>query len=326
MKKSISLFLVFILMFFVLSGCQGETKTTEQAAEIRIAGLKGPTSIGMVQLMESAQQGKASNKYTFNVFGSADEITPKLVQGDLDIVAVPSNLASVLYNKTDGAIQILAVNTLGVTYIVEVGNTIQSFDDLRGKTIYCTGKGSSPEYTLRYLLNENGIDPDKDVTLEWKSEPTEVVSLFLETGKGIAMMPQPYVTVAQSKIKDLRVAIDLDQEWANLDNGSLMITGVLVVRSDFAKQYPQQVEAFLDEYKKSTEYVNSNVSEAAQLVEKFNIVNAAVAEKAIPYCNIAYMEGTEMKTAMEGYLNVLFEQNPKSVGGKLPGEDFYYER
>jgi NitT/TauT family transport system substrate-binding protein len=326
MKKSISLFLVFILMFFVLSGCQGETKTAEQAAEIRIAGLKGPTSIGMVQLMESAQQGKASNKYTFSVFGSADEITPKFVQGDLDIVAVPSNLASVLYNKTNGAIQILAVNTLGVTYIVEIGNTIQSFDDLRGKTIYCTGKGSSPEYTLRYLLNENGIDPDKDVTLEWKSEPTEVVSLFSETGKGIAMMPQPYVTVAQSKIKDLRIAIDLDQEWANLDNGSLMITGVLVVRSDFAKQYPQQVEAFLDEYKKSTEYVNSNVSEAAQLVEKFNIVNAAVAEKAIPYCNITYMEGTEMKTAMEGYLNVLFEQNPKSVGGKLPGEDFYYER
>jgi NitT/TauT family transport system substrate-binding protein len=356
MKKKISLILAFLVVFFVLTGCQGEPKTSGEATgdtaeestvetaddttkddkmagdenvdklEIRIAGLKGPTSIGMVELMESAQQENTSNKYVFNIFGSADEITPKLIQGDLDIAAVPSNLASVLYNNTDGAVKLLAVNTLGVLYIVETGNTITSFDDLRGKTIYCTGKGSAPEYGLRYLLSQNGIDPDKDVTLEWKSEPTEVVSLLSQSGDGVAMLPQPYVVVAQSKLENLRIAINLDQEWANLDNGSLMITGVLVVRNDFAQQYPQQVEAFLDEYKKSTEYVNSNVSEAAQLVEKFNIFNAAVAEKAIPYCNISYLEGSEMKTAMEGYLNVLFEQNPKSVGGKLPGEDFYYER
>lgn len=332
MKKGIILLLVSAMMIFVFSGCQGQTQNNDQsdktveAIEIKIAGLKGPTSMGMVQLMESAEQGNALNNYTFSIHGSADEVTPKLIQGQYDIAAVPANLASVLYNNTEGEIKLLAVNTLGVIYIVENGNTISTFDDLRGETIYCTGKGSAPEYALRYLLNENGIDPDKDVTLEWKSEPTEVVSLLSEMGEGIAMMPQPYVTVAQSKLENLNIAIDLNKAWSDLDNGSLMITGVLVVRSDFADQYPQQIGAFLDEYKASTEYVNSNVKEAAQLVEKFNIVNAAVAEKAIPYCNITYMEDAKMQTAMEGYLNVLYEQNPKSVGGKLPEKDFYYTR
>jgi len=362
MKKVISLLLVAILVVFTLSGCgradgnkdqpgtgaqdkqtenNEQTQPNEQKSEnntsneqdkspekvtIRIAGLKGPTSIGMVKLMESAEKSEAANDYVFSIHGSADEVTPKLIQGELDMAAIPANLASVLYNNTQGAIQLLAVNTLGVIYIVENGNSVSSFNDLRGKTIYCTGKGSVPEYALRYLLKENGIDPDKDVTLEWKSEPTEVVALLSEAGSGVALLPQPYVTVAQTKIENLRIAIDLNKAWTDLDNGSLMITGVLVVRKDFAEKYPQQVKAFLDEYQESTKYVNANVKEAAQLVEKFNIVNAAVAEKAIPYCNIVYMEGSEMQTVMEGYLNVLFEQNPKSVGGNLPQEDFYYKK
>jgi NitT/TauT family transport system substrate-binding protein len=326
MKKIISLVLVISLAILVFTGCQQEAKTAVEAVNIRVGGLKGPTSMGMVQLMESAQQGTAFNKYTFTIYGSADEVTPKLIQGELDIVAVPANLASVLYNNTKGALKLLAVNTLGVIYLVEKGNTVTSFEDLRGKKIYATGKGSTPEYNLRYLLRENGIDPDKDVMLEWKSEPTEVVALLSETNDGIAMLPQPYVTVAQTKLKNLRIAIDLNKAWDDLDNGSLLITGVLVVRSAFAEQYPKQLEAFLDEYEISTKYANSNVSEAAQLVEKFGIVNAAVAEKAIPYCNITYLEGSEMKTAMEGYLNVLFEQNPKSVGGALPEDSFYYAR
>jgi len=324
MKKTISIVLLFVMMAFVMAGCKDKSKSADNATEIRIAGLKGPTSIGMVQLMEAAEKGEASNKYTFSIFGSADEVTPKLIQGEFDIAAVPANLASVLYNNTNGDIKLLAINTLGVTYIVENGNTVSSFEDLRGKTIYCTGKGAIPEYTLRYLLSKNGIDPDKDVTLEWKSEPTEVVALLSQTGGGIAMLPQPYVTVAQTKVQNLRIAINLNKEWTDLDNGSLMITGVLVVRKEFAEKHSRQLDEFLKEYKASTEYVNKNVANAAQLVEKFDIVNAQVAQKAIPYCNIVYMEGKEMKTAMEGYLNVLYEQNPKSVGGKIPEENFYY--
>ena len=203
---------------------------------------------------------------------------------------------------------------------------MQSLADLKGKTIYATGKGSTPEYALRYLLSENGIDPDKDVTLSWKAEPTETVALLAETKGAVAMLPQPFVTVAQTKIEGLRIAVDLTQEWDDLDNGSALITGVLVVRSEFAEEHPEQLAAFLDEYQASTEYVNANIPEAAQLVEKYGIVKAPIAEKAIPYCNITYLEGEEMKAAMEGYLGVLFDQNPKAVGGALPDDDFYYAR
>lgn len=349
MKKALALVLTFLLLISVISGCQkapegnnsptpestptvtpetteGQDINNPEPVDIRIGGLKGPTSMGLVQLMEKAEKGEAKNNYTFTMAGSADEITPKLLKGELDMVAVPANLASVLYNNTEGKIKILAVNTLGVVYIVEKGNNIQSFEDLKGKTIYATGKGSTPEYTLRYLLSENGIDPDKDVTFEWKSEPAEVVALFSEMENGVAMMPQPYVTVAQTQLEDLRIAINLSEEWDALDNGSDLITGVMIVRKDFAEKYPEQIAAFLDEYEESIDFVNTNIPEAAKLIDKYGIVKAPVAEKAIPYCNIHFIKGREMKTSMQGYLNVLFEQNPKSIGGKLPADDFYFEK
>ncbi|NCB41574.1 MAG: ABC transporter substrate-binding protein [Clostridia bacterium] len=323
MKKQVVLLLIITIFALSFAGCQ--TAQTEPA-DIRIGGLRGPTSMGMVSLMEAAEAGEAFNSYTFTIAGSADELTPKLIKGELDIAAVPANLAAVLYNNTNKEIELLAVNTLGVIYIVEKGDNIQSFQDLKGKTIYGTGKGSTPEYALRYLLLENGIDPDKDVAIEWKSEPAEIVAILAESEGGIAMMPQPYVTVVQSQVEGLRIALDLTEEWDALKNGSTLITGVLVVRREFAQQYPEQIAAFLDEYKLSTEYVNANVSEAALLVEKFDIVKAAIAEKAIPYCNIVYMDGAEMKAAMQGYLNVLFDQNPKAVGGAMPMDDFYYAK
>lgn len=325
MRKSLSLLLIASIFILSFAGCQ-PAKTSIEPVDIRIGGLRGPTSMGMVSLMEAAEAGTAFNAYTFTIAGSADELTPKLIKGELDIAAVPANLASVLYNNTDKEIELLAVNTLGVVYIVEKGNAINSLQDLKGKTIYATGKGSTPEYTLRYLLSENGIDPDKDVTIEWKSEPTEVVAILAEGEGGIAMMPQPYVTIVQTQIEGLRIALDLTKEWDALKNGGTLITGVLVVRRAFAEQYPDQISAFLDEYKASTEYINANIPEAALLVEKFDIVKAAVAQKAIPYCNITYMEGEEMKLAVKGYLEVLYTQNPKAVGGSLPADDFYYAR
>ncbi len=323
MKRALSVVLVAAFLVLSLTGCKPEPAGP---VAIRIAGLRGPTSMGLVQVMEAAETGKAANEYEFVIAGSADEVVPKLVQGEFDMAAVPANLASVLYNNTDGAVKLVAVNTLGVIYIVEKGGQIESLEDLRNKTVYASGKGSTPEYVLRYLLSENGIDPDKDVCIEWKPEPSEVVAILSETEGGIAMMPQPFVTVAQTQLEGLRVALDLTEEWDKLDNGSTLITGVLVARSEFLDKYPKQVAAFLDEYKASTEYVNANVAEAAGLVEKFGIVKAAVAEKAIPYCYITFVEGDEMKTEMEGYLEVLFEQEEKSVGGALPDSDFYYVR
>jgi NitT/TauT family transport system substrate-binding protein len=297
-----------------------------EPVEFRIGGLRGPTSMGMVKLMEDAEAGGTANKYDFNIYGSADEVTPKLIQGQMDIAAVPANLASVIFNNTDGAVKLLAVNTLGVIYIVEKGTGVKSMADLKGKTIYATGKGSTPEYTLRYLLEQNGIDPDRDVTIEWKSEPTETVAILKQSQSAVAMMPQPYVTVAQGQVEGLNVAIDLTQVWDELGTDSMLITGVLVVRKDFADKNSEAIAEFLDEYKKSTEYVNANISQAAALVEKFGIVKADVAEKAIPYCYITFMEGAEMKAAMQGYLKVLFDQNPKSIGAKLPDDEFYFSR
>ena len=342
MKKLIALVLSLALAASALAGCSGSdsssgassvapdssssasSSTPVEPIDIRIAGLKGPTSMGMVKLMEDAENGEAANNYTFTIAGSADEVTPKLIQGDYDIAAVPANLASVLYNNTEGAVKLLAINTLGVIYIVEKGDSVQSLADLAGKTIYATGKGSTPEYALNYILSENGLDPATDVTVEWKTEPTEVVQVLAQSDSAVAMLPQPYVTVAQTQVEGLRVAVDLNQAWSDLDNGSLFLTGVLVVRSEFAEQHPEQLAAFLEEYQESTEWVNANVADAAQLVEKFDIVAAAVAEKAIPYCNITYLAGDEMKTAMDGYLQVLYDQDPKSVGGALPGDDFYF--
>ncbi len=323
MKKSLSFVLVTLVLILSLAGCKPKPV---ESTTIRIAGLRGPTSMGLVRVMEDADAGTAANDYEFVIAGSADEVVPKLVQGEFDMAAVPANLASVLYNNTDGAVKLVAINTLGVIYVVEKGEQIHSFEDLRGKTIYASGKGSTPEYTFLYLLSQAGIDPEKDVSIQWKSEPTEVVAILSETEGGIAVMPQPYVTVAMGQVEGLRVALDFTEEWDRLENGSTFITGVLVARSEFLDEHPQEVAAFLDEYEQSAAYVNANPKEAAQLIDKFNIVKADVAEKAIPLCHITFIEGSEMKPLMDGYLGVLFEQNAKSVGGALPGDDFYYER
>jgi NitT/TauT family transport system substrate-binding protein len=305
------------------AGAENASQAIEPTT-IRLGGLKGPTSMGMVKLLKDADEGKTFNAYEFTLAGSADEVTPKLVSGELDVAAVPANLASVLHNNTDGKIKLLAINTLGVLYIVENGESVSSLAELKGKTLYATGRGSTPEYVLGYLLEKNGIDPEKDVTVEWKAEPTEVVSLMAENQGIIAMMPQPYVTVAQGAIENLRIAADLTKEWDALGSGSALITGVLVVRSDFADEHPGQVAKFLEEYKASTEYVNANTAEASVLIEEFDIVKAAVAEKALPYCNITFIDGPDMKAAMQGYLEVLYDRNPQSVGGSIPDDDFYY--
>jgi len=317
LRRILPVFLAAILL--LAAGCG---KPAGQAGQIRIGGLTGPTSMGMVKVMESAKDG---DDYVFTIAGSADELTLKLIQGDLDLAAIPANLASVLYNNTEGEIVLLAVNTLGVLYIVEKGDTVNSFSDLRGKTIYATGKGSVPEYVLKYLLTGNGIDPENDVSIRWKSEPAEVVALMGEEGSGIAMLPQPYVTVAKGQLEGLRVCADLTEEWEKLDNGSVLITGVLAARKEFVDKHPDELEKFLREYSQSVEFVNSEVAQAARLIEEFGIFKAAVAEKAIPECNITYMAGEKMKSAVQGYLKVLFDQNPKAVGGSLPGNDFYYE-
>ena len=298
---------------------------SEEPVTTRIAALKGPTAMGMVKLMHDDPQSGEGPMYAFTLAGAADEVTPSLIKGELDMACVPANLASVLYNKTEGEIITLAVNTLGVIYIVENGNAVNSMADLAGKTIVAAGKGSTPEYALRYLLTENGIDPDTDVTIDWKSEHAECVAALASGSATIALLPQPFVTVAQTKIENLRVALDLTAEWDALDNGSGLITGVVVARKAFVEEHPAAVDTFLRNYAESVDWVNSNTADAAALISEFGIVEAApIAEKALPHCNIVCITGEEMGAKLSGYLQVLFDAEPTSVGGKLPGEDFYY--
>ncbi|MCI8910842.1 MAG: ABC transporter substrate-binding protein [Oscillibacter sp.] len=320
------------LLLLSLTACGAKPSEAPPAEEpeapvtLRLAALKGPTAMGLVRLMHDAGTGEhqTAGQYEVTLAASADEVTPKLIQGELDAACIPANLASVLYNRTEGEIVTLAVNTLGVLYIVENGNAVQSMADLAGKTIAASGKGSTPEYALRYLLRENGLDPDGDVVIDWKSEHSECVAAMASGGATIALLPQPFVTVAQGKLPGLRTALDLTAEWDALDNGSGLITGVVAARREFVETHPAAVEAFLQDYAASVDWVNGNIPDAAALIGEYGIVDAAVAEKALPHCNIVCLTGQEQFEKLSGYLQVLAEADPAAVGGELPRDDFFY--
>lgn len=316
------LILKLTAVFCVLAMALGGLALAEGDA-MRVVALKGPTAMGLVKLMEDDKEAGA---YNFDIIAAVDEVAPLLVKGEADVACVPANLASVLYNNTEGAVQVLAVNTLGVLYIVESGESVQSVADLKGKTIFASGKGATPEYALNFILSQNGIDPEKDVTIEWKSEHAECLAALTAEAGAIAMLPQPFVTTALMKAEGLRVALDLNAEWDKLGVESSLLTGVAVVRKAFAEEHPDAVNAFLDGYKASVEWVNANTAEAAALIGALDIVPEAVAAKALPACNITFIEGEEMKAKLSGYLGVLLDANPKAVGGKLPEDDFYYNR
>lgn len=318
MKKLLSLVLALMMVFSMAA-------FAETNAPVRVSALMGPTGMGLVKLMKDSEGG---SDYEFTLAASADLITPKFIKGELDVACVPANLASVLYNKTNGGVTVLAVNTLGVLYIVERGNAISSVEDLRGKTVYASGKGATPEYALNYLLTESGINPDTDLNLIYKVEHAECLTALIQDENAVAMLPQPFVTVAQTKANDIRIALDMTEEWNKLQEGkenpSGMLTGVVVARTEFVQNNPEKVEKLLNDYAASVNFVNENVEEGAKLIGEYGIVAEAVAKVAIPYCKIVCIQGEEMKTLLSGYLNVLAGQNPTAIGGKVPNDDFYY--
>lgn len=344
MKKLLSFLCVLALVLSLTAGCTPkkpsestapEASSTEAPNEapvdIEIMALNGPTAMGLSRFMDQADNLQLTDhRYHFSIAASPDEAIPKIVKGEVDIAAVPANLASVAYNRSQGAVQVLAINTLGVLYIVESGDTVHSVEDLRGKTIVATGKNHTPEQVITYLLTKNGLIIGDDVNIEWKSEAAECLSALMSRQNTIAMLPQPFVSAAQLKSENIRVALDLTKEWDSLqareEHPSALITGVVIAQKEFVQQHPDAVAAFMEHYQQSVDYVNQNADEAAALVERYGIVKAPVAKKAIPACNIVFIAGQEMKTKLGSYLQVLFGQNPKSVGGQLPGDDFYYVR
>jgi len=315
LRKLISLLTVLALLALPVAFAESNP--------VRVGALKGPTAMGMVQMMEDK-----ADAYDFTLAAAPDEIVPLLVKGELDIAAVPANLGSVLYNNTQGAVKALAINTLGVLYIVERGDTVHSVADLKGRTLVTAGKGSTPEYALNYILRGNGLDPEADLTVEFKSEHAECLAAMLQDESIVAMLPQPFATVAQAKAQDMRVALDLTAEWdalqAYAEAPSAMVTGIAVARAAFIEENPEAVAQFMADYAESVKFAQDDVEGAAKLIGQFDIFETGPAQKALPFCNIVFIDGEAMKAKLGGYLAALMAQDPAAVGGALPGDEFYY--
>ena len=355
LKKQLSLLLCGALMVSALAGCgggtsssssssdtsgtqssssSGDTSTSEAFTLPNVMVLSGPTGVGAAKLMSDVEyanenggqtpDGTPSYIDTITVEADNQAVSSALINGDADIAAVATNVAATLVNKNPESIQVLAVNTLGVLYILEKGDTVTSMADLAGKTVYATGEGANPEYVLNYLLTENGVDPST-VDIQWMTAQ-EVTAQMVSSEDGICMLPVPAATALMIQDSGVRQALSLTDEWSAVSDGELAM-GCIVARTDYIEEKPQGVEAFLTAYQDSIEYMSDpdHAADAAELVAQYGITpNAAIAQAAIPQCNLVYLPGDEMKSVLETYYQVLFAADPASIGGALPYDSFYY--
>ncbi|MCI7138325.1 MAG: ABC transporter substrate-binding protein [Oscillospiraceae bacterium] len=316
MKK----FLAILLSLIIIIGATACSKTKKTGVTVNIGVLKGPTGMSAAWLMDQNDQKLSANDYNFTVAGTPDAITGQLINGDMDIAALPTNAISALYNKTEGKISVLGVNALGVLYILENGNSINSVSDLAGKTVLASGKGSTAEYVLNYILEKNGVIAE----IVWAAEHSEAATLALKGDYDIVMLPEPFVTNVTAKSDAFRVALDLTEEWEALGSGELTMGGI-AVRTAFLEEHPDAVKAFVDEYGKSVAFTNSQPEDAAKLIAKYEIAAEEVAKNAIPRCNIVWLHGKDYKAVLENFLGVVYNANPAGIGGKMPGDDFYLD-
>ena len=334
MRKIIAIILTLTLMVGLLSACKSDSDSNEnvnsnvdEVVQLRVLALKGPTGIGMAKMMDDAKND-GNKKYTFTVAGQPTEAVAAVSGGEVDIAAVPTNLAATLYKKTEKGIKMLAVNTLGSLYILENGNEINSISDLRGKTIYATGQGANPEYVLNYLLEKNGLIVGEDVNIEFKAEHSELATLMAAGECVLGMLPEPNVSSAMAQNSNLRIALNLNDEWNKVaDADSKLTMGCVIVSKKFLEERPDTVEQFMKDLEASVNYAVENPKETGTLCETYGIVpKAALATKAIPNCNLTFITGEDMKKSINGYLNLLFSANATSVGGELPDEEFYFTK
>ena len=314
MKKILALFLAAV-MLIGMAACSKNEKT---GVTVNIGVLKGPTGMGAAWLMDQNEQGLSANSYNFTIAGAPDVLTGQLISGDMDMAALPTNAISTLYNKTEGKITVLGVNALGVLYVLENGDRINSVADLEGKTILASGQGSTAEYVLNYILEQNGVSAE----IFWASEHSEAATLALSGEYDIVMLPEPFVTTVTTKNGSFRVALDLTREWEALGGGELTMGGI-AVRIEFLEAYPDAVKAFVKEYANSVAFTNAQPADAAKLIAKYEIAAEEIAKNAIPRCNIVWLHGENYKAKLENFLGVVYEANPAGIGGKMPGDDFY---
>ena len=315
-------------MVLGLTACGGEPEQPQpvEYAATNFYVLSGPTGIGAANLKDRAEKGQTEINYNINIVKEPTEIVAKISKKEADIAAIATNLAAKIYNTTNGAVTVLAVNTLGVLNVVTpAGVEVKSLAALKGKKVYTTGAGSNPEYIINYLLEKNNIDKKKDIELEFKAEGTELLTVWATDPDAIIIAPQPVATSLTVQNQGAKIAIDLTKEWEKVGGDSALMQGCVVVRNEFLQKNPETVKKFLDEYKASVDAANNDLDTTAALCESYGIVaKAAIAKKAIPNCNLCFIKGSEMKTKLSGYLAVMFAADKTSVGGKLPADDFYY--
>lgn len=332
MKKTIIGLLISFMLMVPLSSCSGVrivvSPEKEQDIQVKVGTIKGPTGMGMAGLLEKNETGEANLDYDFTISATPDELVAKVISKELDIAALPTNVALLLYNKTEGEVLLAAVNTMGVLYLLENGDSVNSMEDLDGETVGISGKGSIPDFVFRYLLEASGLEPDGDTMLDFTLEHADLAASLVSGDVLIGLLPQPHVTTALMRNKDLRIALDITEEWNKAtDYTSELAMGCIVVQKEFAQKHKDILDEFLTEYEESVDFVNGNREEAAALIEKYEILpNAAIALNAIPYSNIVYVDAKDSIGFLNDLYGVLYDFEPKSIGGSLADEGFYYIR
>lgn len=313
--KTMIAMLVLMMLALPMGALAAEGET------LNIAALNGPTGIGVVQLIDNPA-------YSVELVGAPDQVVAMVASGQVDIAAVPTNLAATLYQKLDGGVQLLALNTLGVLYILEEGDSITSVADLAGKELMATGQGSMPEYVLNYILEQAGIADE--VTVTYKAEHSELATLAASGDAPLVMLPEPHVTATLTKNPEMRIAIDMTQAFTEAaasagEPEAQLSMGVMIVRKEVAEQRPEAIAQFFADYQASVDFVNADTDAAAELVAAHGILpSAGVAKQAIPNCHIVMVTGDTMKEQVSPLFQLLFDANPESVGGAVPDDAFYY--
>ena len=291
---------------------------------LNVTVLNGTTGFGAAALISDASDGRTELNYNFTVETDASNVTAGLINGSIDIAALPTNAAAALYNKTNGKIKIAAVNTLGVLYLMTNSEsvTVNSISDLDGKTVYCPAQ--NPAFIFQAICDANDLEVTIDTSY---TQPADLRAALVSGKIDIAVLPEPMVTIAKSANQDLTVALDLTEEWEKAYGENTLMQGCIVVRTEWAETHPKELEEFLSEYKASIEFTNESPKEASEMIVAAGIfAKAPVAEKAIPKCNIVYIDGEEMATALAVFFEKLYEVNPAAVGGNLPDSRIYLEK
>lgn len=322
-----------VIMSISLAGCSAPVVETAPQADdpkpvLTVAALKGPTGMGMAKLMDDEAKDDTDIDYEFSMLDAPDELVGKIINKEVDIAALPTNLALTLYNKTKGEVQLLAVNALGSVYVLENGSQINEVDDLKGRTISSSGKGATPDFIMQYILSENGMDSQQDVQIDFTLSHSELAAAVVSGDVDIAVLPEPFVTTVMSKNKDIRVALDLSKEYSELsDEASVLPMACIVVQRSVAEDNKELVDTFLKSYQESVEFVNENHDEASQMIADQGILpNPQIAKSAIPSSNIVYIDAADAREDLEKYYGILFDFEPKAIGGMMADEGFYYAR